>query len=346
MELETLKDLTMLFGPSGHEKDVAKHLLNKYQELGLKTHQDSFGNVYGLKKSKNKDAKKVLVLAHMDEVGFMVSKFLDNGTVKVMPLGGFNSEIILSSRAILKKSDGEFLYGTALALPPHLLGNKASEKSSIDDMCFDFGFISKEEAKREINIGDPIVLEGNFSLIGNGKRILAKALDDRMGLAMSIEAIKRINKELDYDLYIGGSCQEEVGHRGSYTIINDIKPDLVIVIDCSPSTETEVGSLNKGVLLRVLDRSMIARKDLIAFQKKCLEEVNVPYQYYIGKGGTDAGSIHQMGIPTLTYCLCARAIHSPSSILDVEDYQNAIIGLVHMLKSLKEEDLLRFNYKL
>lgn len=346
MDLNILKELTSLFGPSGHEEDVASYLINKYQELNLLTLKDSFGNVYGLKKSKKDTQRRVLLLAHMDEVGFMVNQILDNGTVKVSPLGGFNSETILSSRAILKKRNGEFLYGCALALSPHLLGNKVNEKSSIDDMCFDFGFICKKEAEEEITIGDPIVLEGQFSLIGNNKRVISKALDDRMGLAMCIEAYKLLSQDLPYDLYLGGSCQEEVGHRGVKTCIDFIKPDFVIVIDCSPSVENENGSLNKGVLLRVLDRSMVARKDLIAFQRDCLEKNNIPYQYYIGKGGTDAGDVHLQGVPTLTYCLCARAIHTPSSVLDIEDFQNAIIGLKYILESLKEDDIKRFRYEI
>ena len=347
MDLSVLKELTQLFGPSGHEEEVRNYLLQKYEELGLTTLQDPFGNVFGLKKSLLSNPKKVLLLSHMDEVGFVVTKILENGTVKVTPLGGFNSETILSSRAILKKQNGEFLYGTALAVPPHLLTGKGNDKTSIEDMCFDFGFISKEEAKKEITIGDPLILEGKFSLIASGKRVLSKALDDRMGLAMAINMLPLLKKELPFDLYLGGSCQEEVGLRGAKPAVNFIKPDFVIVIDCSPATETEEGSLNHGVLLRVFDRAMIARKDLIQFQKNVLEEHQIPYQYYISKGGTDAGEVHQAceGIPTLTYCLCARAIHTPSSVLDVKDFENAVMGLKYLLESLSNEDIAHFRYE-
>ncbi len=347
MDKQLLEDLTQLFGPSGHEEDVAKYLRKRYEEMSLEVQRDPFGNIYGIKHSKKKNTRRVLLLSHMDEVGFVVTGFLENGCVKVSPLGGFNVETILASRAILKKQNGDFLYGTASALSPHLFQGKENEKTSIENMSFDFGFLSKEEAKKEITIGDPILLEGKFSFLNHGKRILSKALDDRMGLAMGIEAVRNVQKELPYELYLGGSMQEEVGLRGAHSAGEFVHPDLAIVVDCSPATDQEEGSLGKGVLLRVFDRSMIARKELIAFQKKCLEEVQVPYQYYIGKGGTDAGDLHRVreGIPTLTYCLCARAIHTPSSVLDVSDFENAVRGLTHILESLEEKDLANFRYE-
>jgi hypothetical protein len=111
---------------------------------------------------------------------------------------------------------------------------------------------------------------------------------------------------------------------------------------------SEFGQLGKGVLLRVLDANMIARKDIIKFQKECLDKVNVPYQYFISPGGTDAGSIHKSlsGIPTMTYCLVARNIHSCSSILDVDDYLNSIKGLNKILTSLNDNNIKKFKFEL
>ncbi len=353
-ELEILEQLTNMFGPSGNEEEVELFLKEEYRKLNLKILKDPYGNIYGLKKSKNKNAKKVLVIGHMDEVGFMVRKILPNGSVMVNPLGRFNSETILSNRAILKNGEGKKFYGSVCALPPHLLKNNSSnEKTPISNMIFDFGFINSDDALNNgIQIGDSIILEGDFSLINNDKRILAKAIDDRYGLATSLIAMNDlINEELDYDLYIGGVCQEEVGLRGSLCASNFIKPDFAIILDVSAAYDTdgnttEFGKLGKGVLIRVLDANMIARKDIIKFQKNCLDNANVPYQYFISPGGTDAGSVHKSlsGIPTMTYCLVARNIHSCSSIMDTNDYLNSIKGLEEILKSLNDNIISNFNY--
>ena len=159
--------------------------------------------------------------------------------------------------------------------------------------------------------------------------------------------------ELEYDLYIGGVCQEEVGLRGSLCAANYIKPDFAIILDVSAAYDTdgntsEFGKLGHGVLLRVIDANMIARKEVIKFQKECLNNANVPYQYFISPGGTDAGSVHKSleGIPTMTYCLVARNIHTCSSVLDVNDYISSIDGLVEVLKSLSTDLIKRFRYEI
>lgn len=354
-EIETLKELTQLFAPSGYEDEVRDYLLKKYQELGFETKIDRFGNVYALKKSQKINAKKVLLIGHMDEVGFMVKKVLKNGSVQVMPLGGFNEETILASRAILKTFSGKKYYGAVASIPPHLLKNASNEKTHIASMVFDFGFTSEEEAKQMgIEIGNPIVLEGKFVLLENEKRMLSKAFDDRYGLALGLSVLEHFkNIDLDFDLYVGGVCQEEVGLRGASCAANFINPDFAIVADCSTALDTdgnnsEFGQLGKGVLLRVLDPSMIARKEIIAFQKKCFDKDNIPYQHFISFGSTDAGNMHKSlsGIPTLSYCLVARNIHTCSSVLDVSDYLYSIKGIISVLENLKEEDIKGFQYEL
>lgn len=349
-EIKTLEELTQLYGPSGDEGLVKEYLKNKYKELGYETIEDNLGSIIALKKSKNPNAKKVLVVAHMDEVGFMVSKILSNGAVMVIPLGGHNPQALLSNRVVLKTQKGEFFKGLINALPPHLLGGN-NTPTQIPQMVFDLGFTSKDEAMNHgIRIGDTLVCEGKFEVLNDGKRLLAKAFDDRLGLALGLEILKELKDiELDYDLYVGGSVQEEVGCRGALTSSYLVHPDLAIVVDCSPARDSngdrsDLGILGEGVLVRVTDGSMIAFRDLIAYQIDCMERAEVKYQYFISPGGTDAGNIHKQfdGIKTLTFCLCARNIHTPSTLLDSEDYKNAKKGLVFLLKDLSEGN----NYKL
>lgn len=352
-QLQLLKELTQLNAVSGRENEVAKYLNNVYQSMGFEIIKDQLGSIFALKKSKHPNAKKVMIVAHMDEVGFIVREIMANGCFKVQPLGGHNQETILSSRAILTTRSNKSFKGYVVALPPHLLTPELrAKKTEIKDMIFDFGFTSKAEALDQgINLGDTIVLEGTFEVLNNGKRILTKAIDDRIGLAAGIEVLQSLKDiDLDYDLYVGGSVQEEVGCRGGRTSSYGIHPDLCIVVDCSPSKDSdgnkvELGQMGSGVLIRVMDGSMIAFKDLIDFQLKTLSKAKVKYQYFISPGGTDAGQVHLQfdGIKTLTFCLCARNIHTCSTLVDAGDYLNLKKGLIYLLKHLDEKTLQRLS---
>lgn len=351
-KLELLKEVTQIFAPSGHEEEMRNYLLKTYRDLGYETKVDHFGNTFAVKKSKNPNAKKVMLIGHMDEVGFMVKKILDNGSLLVNPLGGFNSETILASRAILKNYEGKKFYGAVNSIPPHLLKGASNEKTPISSMVFDFGFTSKEEVlKANIQIGDPIVLEGSFAELSEN-RILSKAFDDRYGICLGIEVLKYFkNIDLDFDLYVGGVLQEEVGLRGSLCASNFVKPDFAIVMDVSTAFDTfggdEFGKLGQGVLLRVMDPNYLARKDIIHFEKECLTKAKVNYQYFVAAGGTDAGSVHKSlsGIPTMTYCLVARNIHTCSSIIDVNDYLSSIRGIKEIVSSLNDKIIKEFTYE-
>ncbi len=341
-QLKRLKTVTQINAVSGDEHLLANYLKNQYSEWGYQLVFDNLGSIFAYKKSKVTNAKKVMLVAHMDEVGFIVKELLSNGCVKVHALGGHNPATLLSNRVILTTRDNRSYYGTINSLPPHLLRGK-NDNVSISEMIFDFGFTNIDELKKHgINIGDPIVCEGPFEVLNEGKRLLAKAFDDRIGIALGLEILEYFkDRDLPFDLYVGGSVQEEVGCRGALTSAHLIKPDLAIVVDCSPAKDMagndgELGVLGKGVLVRVVDATMIAFKDLINYQIETLKKAKVPYQYYISPGGTDAGSIHKSidGIKTLTYCLVARSIHTASTIIDTDDYLNARRGMIYLLKHL------------
>lgn len=347
-QLKLFKTLTELYAISGQENEVAGYLKKTYLSLGYEIITDNLGSIFAYKPSKIPNAKKVMVVGHMDEVGFIVTSILPNGMVKVSPVGGINEETLLSSRVVLKGRKG-YLKGCIGSIPPHLLPKGSNGKTKIKDMLFDFGMTSKEEAEEAgIYLGAMIVVEGKFEVLNNGKRLLGKAFDDRYGIVLGIELLEALKDvDLPFDLYVGGSVQEEVGCRGAITSSYAIHPDLAIVLDCSPSRDSngnkdELGQLGEGVLLRVVDGSMIAFPELIKFQRESCEKAKVKYQYYISPGGTDAGQIHKNydGIPTLTHCLVSRNIHTCSSILDSYDYYCAKKSLLYMLKHL-DGDILK-----
>ena len=225
--------------------------------------------------------------------------------------------------------------------------NTSTSCNKISDLEFDFGFDSKEDVlKNNIGIGNSIYLEGNANKL-NDKRVVSKAIDNRYGCLLTVELLNMIKDEdLDVDLYVGVSVQEEVGCRGALTITNKIQPDFAIVLDCSPSDpKNKNGILGEGVLLRVKDANMLSFKSLINYQKKVCEKVKVPYQYFISMGGTDAGMIHKSydGVLTLTHCICAKNLHTASTIMDIDDYLSARKSLIYIVKDLNEDLIEEFK---
>lgn len=345
-QLALFKEITQIYAISGQENGLAKVLIEKYKSLGFEIVTDNLGSVFALKKSKNKDALKVMVAGHMDEVGFIVINIKDNGMIALNPVGGINSQTMLAHRVIVRTNKGTFLEGSIDAIPPHLMSESDRDKPvQIKDMLVDFGFSSKEEALLAgVHIGAMVVTKGEFVELNGGKRLLSKAFDNRYGVILGLEIAEHFKDiDLPYDFYIGASVQEEVGLRGATTITHLIKPDFAIVLDCSPARDStgdkeQEGQLGGGVLLRYTDRSMLSFSKLITYQEKMCAELNVPSQYYSSPGGTDAGAIHLAndGVLTLTHCICARNIHTCSSIIDVNDYLGAKKVLIHILNDFNE----------
>lgn len=351
-QIKLFEDITQLNGVSGQEDEVRNYLKEAYKKLGYEITFDNLGSIIAFKKSKRPNAKRVFVVGHMDEVGFLVSNILENGLIKANAIGGLNSETLLSSRILLKNDEGEYFNGTIVALPPHLLKGAGNEKTPLSNMLFDFGFKSKQEVlDAHIHIGNMMVMEGKMSLLNKGERILTKAIDDRYGIVLGLEVLEYFkDKELDYDLYVGGSVQEEVGCRGALTSAYTVNPDLAIILDCSPARDSNgdtsaLGQLGKGVLIRFMDGNMLAFKELLDLQIASAKKANVNYQYFDSPGGTDAGNIHKLnnGILTLTHCICARSIHTNSSIFDASDYLSARNSLLVLLKDLNDEAITKLQ---
>lgn len=325
---------------SGEERDLIVLLREFYLKNNVEIIYDNLGCMVAHKKSNKENALKVLVLAHADEIGYLVTGINSDGIIKVSPIGGVSP--LVGDRVVLKNNENKLFDGVII--------NRTFSNEKVDDLEFDFGFDSKKEVEENnIGIGNIVYFKGDTIKI-NDKRVVSKAIDDRYGCCLTVDLLNSINNEdLDIDLYVGVSVQEEVGCRGAQTITNKIKPDLAIVLDCSPSDpKNRNGILGKGVLLRVKDANMLAFKSLINYQKEVCNTLNIPYQYFISMGGTDAGNIHKSydGVLTLTHCICAKNLHSSSTMMDVNDYLAARESLVYIVKDLnrnKFEELLEEN---
>ncbi len=339
-EEKLLKEFSLAYSASGYEKNVSHLFKEHISQYCDEIIYDNLGSIYGIKKSKAAHPLKVMVCAHSDEVALKVTEICANGLIKFSATSIWN-QILMGQRVTLINSKNELFKGAICATPIHLL--TAEQKKSpieVKNMFADFGFLDKEDALQHfVSINNAIFVDGTFEIL-NKNRILAKALDDRIGCALLVEVIKSLkNVALPYDLYLGLNVQEEVGLRGATTASQMIQPDFAIVVDCSPANDLmgkqEMGQLGKGILLRVVDGNMIAFPQLIDYQKKLCNQYHIPYQYFISNGGTDAGAIHQsnQGVLTLTSCICARNIHSNSSIMDVNDYLANLKFLKVLLKT-------------
>lgn len=333
LNFELFKKICEARAISGDERELVKLLKEEYSKYSDEIIYDNLGSIVAHKKCKKEGAKKVLVLAHADEIGFIVNNIEKDGSIKVSPVGGINPNTIVADRVVLRNDDGKLFDG--------IISNVYSD--SVSGFEFDFGFDSKEEVlSNNISVGNSIHFVGDTIKI-NDKRIVSKAIDNRYGCFLGVELLEQLKDvDLDVDLYVGASVQEEVGCRGALTITNKVQPDFAIILDCSPSdAKNSNGILGKGVLLRVKDANMLAFKSLINYQKEICEKVNVPYQYFISMGGTDAGMVHKSfdGVLTLTHCICAKNLHTSSTMMDVNDYENAKKTLVYMIKDLNEEKI-------
>src|SRR5690554_3208808 len=351
-----LKELTSLPGIPNHEELIFQYMKQNMEKYCDEIIEDNLGSVFALKKSKEPNALKVMVAGHMDEVGFIVKDINEAGSIKISAAGGWWSQVLMASPVSLYNSDKKRFKGCIGSIPPHLLSEeKRKSVVEIDDLLVDIGATSKQELlDQNINVGDMIVLDSEFEVLFNEKRIMAKAIDNRYGCAMSLtllEALKDV--ELPYDLYIGATVQEEVGLRGASTATSKIDPDLAIVFDCSPANDAdgnknELGKLGEGVLLRFVDRSMMPNRCLLNHLKQTCIDHDIPYQYYLSMGGTDAGTIHKTnsGVATLSLCVVARNIHTNHSIVDLDDLNHAYDAAYAMLSELNSNlifDMIKCN---
>ncbi|MGL5752978.1 MAG: hypothetical protein ACRCXT_20725, partial [Paraclostridium sp.] len=220
------------------------------------------------------------------------------------------------------------------------------------DMFVDIGATSKKEVlEANIKLGDTVVVDGEFESLLNGKRLVSKAWDDRYGCVLGVEILENLKDiELDVDLYVGCSVQNEVGLRGCITSTNLIAPDMAIVLDCLYSADVNgsddnTGKLGEGVLASFYDKSMMPNRALLNHLVDICEENDIKYQHYYSMDDGDGGWIHKLleGCPTLKLCICSRNTKTNSSIIDANDYLSAKQSALKVIESLNTEIIEAFK---
>lgn len=343
--LTMLKDLTDANGIPGNEQQV-REVFDKYiSPYADELVSDNLGSSIA-KLTGKKDGPKIMIAGHLDEIGFMVTRVDDKGFVYFQTVGGWWNQVMLAQRVTIMGSKGD-VTGVIGSKPPHVLTAEARKKPyEIKDMFIDIGASSKEEAEEfGVKPGDSVVPYFEFTQMRNEKMLMAKAWDNRIGLAIAIEILRQLKGTNHPNIVYGAGCvQEEVGLRGAKTATHLVQPDIGFAVDVGIAGDTpgisahEADSkLGKGPQIVLYDASMVSHKGLRDLVTQTADEEDIPYQFTsIAAGGTDAGSMHLTGngVPSLPITIATRYIHSHAAILHRDDFENAVKLIVAVIKKL------------
>ena len=329
-DFELLKTLCMTNGVSGDEDRVRDIILSEIRPFADSIDVDSMGNIIAFKKGKKQPEKKLLISAHMDEVGFIVTHITEEGLLKFDCVGGVNDSAAFARYVRIGKNN---IPGVVCSAPLHLLKKDERRKNPpISSLYIDIGAKDRQDAEKYVSLGDTAAFDAPFDCCEG--RVISKAIDDRFGCMVLIEMLR---SELEYDMYFSFVVQEEVGLRGAKAAAFSVDPDFAIVVEATtagdvPFAEDEkrVCVVDGGAVVTFMDRATIYDRELFALVNACAraEGIRVQTKTMIA-GGNDAGAIHSSrgGVRTVAISLPCRYIHSSSGLAYVTD-MDAVLSLV------------------
>lgn len=340
-----LQELTDANGVSGYE-DEARAVTRKHLEKLGEMSQDKLGSLICRKTGAAGDPR-IMLAAHMDEIGFMVKLITKEGFLKFTPLGGWSNQVLLAQRVTIATHKGNVM-GVIGAKPPHLI--PAEERSKIVDrkeMYIDIGATSLEEVEQSgVRVGDPVIPVSRFSVLDcPRKTYLAKAFDDRAGLALMISVLQNLaSAKHPNTVFAVATVQEEVGVRGATTSVEAVNPDVAIVVDVDiagdvPGIKPEESSIKMGGGPTILayDARMIPNLKLRDMVIDVAKQHNIPLQISTMEGGATDGSaihLHRTGVPTVVLSFPTRHIHSHNSMMRRDDFDAAVKLATEMVCAL------------
>ncbi len=324
--MELLKKIVDAFGPSGREDEVREVIKNEIAPYVDEIKVDNMGNLICHKKG---NGKKLMMAAHMDEIGVVVTHIDKNGFLRFAPVGGVYPYNCIH-RAVRFENGAEGVISGE--------GKTAMRDWTLDKMYIDIGAESYEEAAEKVTIGDMAVFCGHFAVMG--KKVSAKTMDDRIACYALIEAVKKI-ESCPNDFYAVFTTQEELGLRGAKVAAQVVKPDMAIAVDVSSVGDTPESSiidmkLGKGPSVKIRDASYVISPQARDFMIKCANEAGIPYQLEAASfGGTDTGAVMLTGtgVPAGTTSIPCRYIHSPQETVHLDDVENEIKFIKKMIET-------------
>ncbi len=325
---QLIQKLTDAFSPSGYEEEIRALLRREIQGLADEVRVDAMGNLIARKGRASGSGQRIMVAAHMDEIGLIVTHVDDKGFVRFTAIGGVFPRNLPGGRV-------RFANGTrgVIGLEPT---DHASEVPALDKMFIDVGARSKKDCP--LQVGDVAAFERPF--LDLGERLVAKSMDDRIGCAVALEALRAL-RATPHEVYFVFTVQEEVGTRGAQTSAYGLDPHLGFSVDVTGWGDTpgQKGfdiALGKGPAIKVRDAGMISDPRVVDWMVRCAEKNNIPYQREVLQGGsTDARAMQlvRAGVPVGCISIPCRYVHTPSEMVDLNDVRHAVRLIVALLSS-------------
>lgn len=317
--LDDLKKLCNLDATSGDEKTVRDFIISQIAPF-CKYKVDNLGNIIAFKKGKKTPSRKIMLDAHTDEVGLIITNITSDGFLKFSAVGGIDISALIQRKILINGKTN----GVISSRPVHLLTAEQKKKQpTADSLYIDIGASTKEEAEEYVSLGDRAVICGEF--ITSGEKIISKALDDRAGCAVLIDLIKNYD---EYDFYATFTVQEEVGLRGARVATYSVNPDCAIVLESTTAADIsgveeakKVCKLGCGPVVSFMDRSTLYDK---VFYNAALSSGVTCQPKTLVAGGNNSGAVHlsREGVRTIAISLPTRYLHTSSTVANISDLKN------------------------
>lgn len=330
--LTLLQTLSDAFGPSGFEDEVRQTLRARVAPLVDEVRVDALGNLIAVRHGRH--AHTLMLDAHLDEIGLMVSHIEPDGFLRLAPLGGWDARILPAQTLTLLGRDGGKRRGVVGSLPPHMLDEQARAKTTqLEDLFVDVGATNAAEAaEMGFCVGDPAVPEASFAQL-NAHTITGKAFDDRAGCALAVRALEALAETPPWTVAAAFVVREEVGLRGARTAAHQIQPRVALALEGTIAADVpgvpgarQPTRLGRGPAISVADRSFIVPREMVVFLEELARAQGVPFQHKTPLyGGTDAGAIHESrdGVVCGVLSVPCRYIHAPLALMRLADFEHA-----------------------
>jgi len=345
---ELLKELCAIIAPSGAELPVANAIISILEDTSAVITRDNVGNVVAIKKGNGKSDVKIMVSAHMDEVGFLVTGIDADGRLSFANAGGIDNSV-LGARAVKLMSKKGIINGVISAKPVHLLTPaERTQTPRADELRIDIGASSREDAEEYVSIGTVGTFASDFIRFGDGKMLKGKAIDDRFGCAVMCDIIRETEgKTFDFDVYFAFTTREEIGFSGILTTTERIAPDISLVLESTAVADladvpshSRVAYTGEGPAISFMDRGTVYHKSVYDFLLRTAKENRIKAQpKRFVSGGNDAAYIHSAldGTATAAISIPTRYLHSASCVIAEEDYFSTKDLILAIMKSDPKE---------
>jgi putative aminopeptidase FrvX len=320
-----LKRLCETPGIPGREGKIAALVKEELANISKEVSVDALGNVTG--RLQGNHGPKVMIAAHIDEIGFFVSHIDDNGFLRLQPVGGFDPRVLVAQRVIVWGYDGNSYRGAVqiAAKPIHLLEPSEIKQPKIEELFVDLG-MNADETREHVEVGDMVTLDRTLERVGDC--VISKSLDDRVGVFVMLEALRKV-KSSKADIYAVATTQEEVGLRGAQTAAFAVEPDISIALDVTLAMDIpeskphlHIAKLGAGAAIKIMDSSVLSNPKLLRHFRDLAETRGITHQLEIlPRGGTDAGAtaLTKSGNAAITLSIPTRYVHTVNEMASVDD---------------------------